>query len=102
MGATMKKRRTLVHLAIGLALLSSAAACGDDEEDSAGADNTLTISTKEYAFEIEGEEFHEIAMAKLVDGKSVDDVSVALAAASEEDENALEGIVEEESAIDDL
>jgi uncharacterized cupredoxin-like copper-binding protein len=78
--------------------------------------NTLHITERDYEFEVEGEltagsvsiavenlgaEIHEIGMAKLVDGHTVEEVRAALEAAGE-DEDPLEGLVEEDSVIDEL
>lgn len=108
-----------VVVALGLA------GCGTETDgtassegrDGSAAENTLRITEREYAFETSGEpvagsltievenagaELHEIAMAKLLDGKTPEDAKAALDAATEETENVLEGIAEEDSAIDDL
>lgn len=91
--------------------------CGftDDEGDGASG-NELRITETDYAFAVEGtptagtlsitvanqgSEMHEIAMGKLVAGKSVDDVRSALETAGEDDD-ALAGILEEDTALDDL
>ena len=89
------------------------ASCGDDSN----SDNTLQITARDYEFEVDGsveagalsiavensgEEFHEIAMGRLVDGQTVEDARAALEAADEETENPLDGIVEEGSVIDEL
>lgn len=120
-------QRTVARVAVSILLLTAVAACGDDDDDAAGTDdveqpagegeNTLTITEREYEFDVEGEveagalsiavtndgaEFHEIGMAKLVDGKTIDDVSAALETAGEDDEDALDGIIEEDATIDDL
>jgi hypothetical protein len=80
------------------------------------ADNTLHITQRDYEFEVDGAltagsvsiavenlgaEFHEIGMAKLIDGHTVDEVRAALEAASE-DEDPLTGLVEDDSLIDEL
>ena len=94
------------------------AASGTADDDSAPAtSNTLRITETEYEFTVEGElqagsvsiavenvgaEFHEIAMGKLVDGHTVDDVRAALDAADEQTDNPLEGILEDDTVIDDL
>ena len=80
------------------------------------ADNTLHITQRDYEFEVDGAstagsvsiavenlgaEFHEIGMAKLLDGHTVDEVRAALEAASE-DEDPLTGLVEDDSLIDEL
>ena len=124
----MGRRTTAVIAACLMAL--SLAACGDDGDNGAdnagsgsenagqsGGDNTLQIVESEYAFNITGEavagslaidvenagaELHEIGMAKLLDGKTMDDVRAALDAATEETENVLEGVAEEDTAIDEL
>ena len=119
-------RRTTALIAACLMALSLAA-CGDNgDNDSADAGgdaaegatgNTLEIIESEYAFNITGEpvagslaidvenagtELHEIGMAKLLDGKTMDDVRAALEAATPETENVLEGVTEEDAAIDEL
>ena len=78
--------------------------------------NTLHIIERDYEFQVEGQltagsvsiavenlgaEIHEIGMAKLVDGHTVDEVRAALEVAGE-DEDPLVGLVEEDSVIDDL
>jgi uncharacterized cupredoxin-like copper-binding protein len=78
--------------------------------------NTLHITESDYEFQVEGEltagsvsiavenlgsEIHEIGMARLVDGHTVEEVRAALEAAGE-DEDPLEGLVEEGSVIDEL
>jgi hypothetical protein len=82
--------------------------------DAAG--NTLHITERDYEFQVEGEltagsvsiavenlgaEIHEIGMAKLVDGHTVEEVRAALETAGE-DEDPLEGLVEDDSVIDEL
>ena len=94
-------------------LFIGVASCGDDSS----SDNTLQITARDYEFEVEGsvdagavsiavensgQEFHELAMGKLVDGRTVEDARAALEAADEETENPLDGIVEEDSVIDEL
>jgi hypothetical protein len=79
-------------------------------------DNTLRITQRDYEFQVDGAltagsvsiavenlgaEFHEIAMGRLVDGHTVDEVRAALEAATE-DEDPLTGLVEEDSVIDEL
>jgi hypothetical protein len=104
-------------IALSSVMLISAAGCGDDDDDAGGgSDNTLTVTAREYAFDVEGEiqagsvsiavdnageEVHELAIGKLVDGKSVDDVRAALEAAGDS-EDALDGIAESDSAIDSI
>ena len=106
-----------VLAAVGVPALLLLAACGEDSNDSiARTGNTLQVTASEYAFAAEGdleagavsisvenvgEEFHEIAMGRLLDGHTVDDVRAALEAAGEETEDPLDGIVDE-SVIDDL
>ena len=48
-----------------------------------------------------GSEIHEIGMARLVDGHTVEEVRAALETAGE-NEDPLVGLVEEDSAIDEL
>src|SRR5262245_26557982 len=106
--------RTLVVGLTAAALSVSAAGVASASTDT--TDNTLRITQRDYEFQVEGEltagtvsiavenlgtEFHEIAMAKLIDGHTVDDVRVALETATE-DENPLTGIVEDDNVIDDL
>jgi hypothetical protein len=87
--------------------------------DSAGGDaagNTLHITERDFEFQVEGEptagsvsiavenlgsEIHEIGMARLVDGHTVEEVRAALETAGE-DEDPLAGLVEEGSVIDEL
>ncbi len=64
-------------------------------------DGALTAGSVSIAVENLGAEFHEIGMAKLVDGHTVDEVRAALEAASE-DEDPLTGLVEDDSVIDEL
>ena len=118
----------VLRLVLVLALLLGVAACGDDDDggDGDGGDsaepagdgeNKLTVTERDYEFEVAGEvqagtlsiavsnegaELHEIAMAKLVEGKTLDDVRATLEAASEEEENVLEGVAEDDAVIDDL
>ncbi len=97
-------------------LIVGVASCGDDGSG-AGSGNTLKITERDYEFDVEGEveagsvsiavensgtELHEIGMAKLLDGKTADDVAAALEAADEETEDPLEGIVDDDNVIDDL
>lgn len=117
-------RKTL-RVALACAVVVGVAACGDDDDDGTVAgvdggttieDNVLTISAREYEFDVEGDvvagslsidvtnggaEAHEIGMARLVDGKTVDDVRAAAEATSDE-EDFLDGLTEEESVIDEL
>lgn len=110
---------------LAAALLVSLAACGSDEPDTdaqpqpgepAPQANLLTIVEKEYAFEVsgaveagtvsiavsnEGSEFHEIAMARFLEGKSLEDLLAALEK-SKGRGNPFKGIAEEESVIDEL
>ena len=65
------------------------------ESTSAG---DLTAGSVSIAVENLGAEVHEIGMAKLVDGHTVEEVRAALEAAGE-DEDPLEGLVEEGSVI---
>ena len=103
----MKARLGVIILLIGTA------SCGDDS----ASDNTLQITARDYEFDVDGpleagsvsiavensgQEFHEIAMGRLLDGQTVEDARAALEAADEETENPLDGIVEEDSVIDEL
>jgi hypothetical protein len=78
--------------------------------------NTLHITERDYEFHVEGEltagsvsiavenlgtEIHEIGMAKLVDGHTVDEARAALESAGEDDD-PLEGLVEDDNVIDEL
>jgi uncharacterized cupredoxin-like copper-binding protein len=78
--------------------------------------NTLRITERDYEFLVEGDltagsvsiavenlgaELHEVGMAKLVDGHTVEEVRAALEVAGE-DEDPLEGLVEEDNVIDEL
>ena len=105
--------KTRLVVALGACTLTGVAACGDDSN----SDNTLQITERDYEFELDGsveagsvsiavenkgEEFHEIAMGKLVDGQTVEDARAALEAANEDTENPLEGIVDDDSVIDEL
>jgi hypothetical protein len=113
---------TAAALALGVASTASAATDttepGHTMSTSGGeaTDNTLRITQRDYEFQVEGEltagavsiavenlgaEFHEIAMARLLDGHTVDEVRAALEAATE-DEDPLTGLVEEDSVIDEL
>lgn len=110
-------QRTAIRILLSLALVAGIAACGDDDDEDVGAgDNTLTITERDYEFDVDGElkagtvsisvtndgsEFHEIAMGKLVDGKTLDDVRAAAENATE-DEDPFSGLLEEDSTIDDL
>ena len=112
-------RRTMspVVAAAGVTAVLLLAACGDDSSAAtAGTDNMLQVTASDYKFAVQGEleagavsiavkndgeEFHEIAMGRLLDGHTVDDVRAALDAADEETENPLDGIVDQ-SVIDDL
>lgn len=109
-------------LLLGTAALASAAlaACGDDDDDetAAGAGEVLSVVLDEYNFafsgepisdtltikiENVGEEIHELAMGRLEEGKTIDDVRAALAAAGEEEPD-LDSVFEggDEEPIDDL
>ncbi len=104
-------------IAMSPVLLIGVASGSEPDDSAAGSDNTLRITASEYEFAVEGEleagvvsiavenvgdEFHEIAMGRLVDGRTVDDVRAALEAADEESDDPLDGLVEDGSVIDDL
>ena len=123
-------KRTFLRAAVCLALVAGIAACGDDDDDDVatddveapadgdGGDNTLTITEREYEFDVEGDveagdlsiavsnggaEIHEIGMAKLLDGKTVEDLQAAIeAAGDDQEEDIFEGITEEDAVIDEL
>src|SRR5688500_6212601 len=102
--------RTILRVVLSAALVIGVAACGDDgddDDDATGAgggdtsENVLTITAREYEFDVDGDvdagalsidvtndgaEFHELGMAKLTDGKTVDDVRAAMGAAGDDDE----------------
>ena len=116
----------LTAAALSFSVASTASASTDTTEPghtmdtTAGdaTDNTLHITQRDYEFEVDGAltagsvslavenlgaEFHEIAMAKLIEGHTVDEVRAALEAASEaEDEDPLSGLIEDGSVIDEL
>lgn len=119
-------RRALMVLMGCVLAVGGLAACGDDDaapdegttttQGEGAAANELSIVETDYAFSVEGapvagtlsitvanqgSEFHEIAMGKLVEGKTLDDVRAAAENASE-DEDAFGGVLEEETALDDL
>lgn len=111
--------KSCLSAVVVLAAVAGLAACGDDggsaEEKVAG---TLTITQTDYAFAVAGQpiagnvsitvtndgaEFHEIGMARLADGKTLEDLRTALAESSEEnDDETFGGVIEADSAIDDL
>jgi hypothetical protein len=123
----MKLRARGLRVLLVVGLVAALGACGDDDDSDAGetptteaeaaSGNVLTISEREYAFTVsgspkagtltigvsnEGEQLHEIAIAKLKAGKTLDDAKAALAQERSDDENPLVGITEEDAAIDDL
>jgi hypothetical protein len=104
--------RVVVAGVTALALFG--AACGDDDDDAttastdqpaatgdaSGGENVLEVGMQDYLFSLEGEleagaislamrnegeELHETAMARLQDGKTLDDVRAALEEAGGED-----------------
>jgi hypothetical protein len=114
----------LATAALSVSVAGTASAATDTTEPghtmstSAGSttDNTLRITQRDYEFQVDGTltagsvsiavenlgaEFHEIAMARLLDGHTVEEVRAALGAATEE-EDPLQGLVEEDSVIDEL
>jgi hypothetical protein len=110
-------RRQVGVIAMSPVLLIGVASGGEDDDSAAATNNILRITESEYEFAVEGEleagsvsiavenvgeEFHEIAMGRLLDGHTVDDVRAALEAADEEADNPLDGILEDDSVIDDL
>ena len=121
--------RRCLSAAVALAVVAGLAACGGDDSNGESDDggsapaeetvaSTLTVTDSDYAFAVEGEpvagnlsiavtndgaEFHEIAMARLADGKTLEDFRTALAESSEEDDDdTYGGVIEADSAIDDL
>lgn len=89
------------------------AACSDDE---GGGDNVISLGASEYAFTTSGEpkagsvtlelentgaEIHEFGMARLVGDSTLEDVQAALDAAGPDEEADFEGILEDDSVIDD-
>lgn len=114
--------RTILRVVLSLALVIGVSACGDDDDDTAAggdtAANVLRITAREYEFDVEGDvdagalsiavandgaEFHELAMSKLADGKTLDDARAALENATDDhDEDPLAGITEGDAVIDDL
>lgn len=124
-----RRVRSGAAVALALALAAGVAACGDDDStDTSGTEPTeepgtsevsaLSITERDYEFELDGEltagrvsitvtnegaEFHELAMARLTDGKTLEDFRAALAESSEEDDDeTFGGVVEADSTIDDL
>src|SRR5262245_14078256 len=106
--------RTLVVGATAAALSFGVAGTASASTDA--GDNTLHITQRDFEFQIDGAltagsvsiavenlgtELHELAMGRLVDGHTVDEVRAALESATE-DEDALQGLVEEGSVIDEL
>ncbi|MFN2524959.1 MAG: hypothetical protein ABR505_01650 [Actinomycetota bacterium] len=115
--------RVILSLTVAIATV----ACGgDNTSGEAGAagqndrqaqpENTLTITERDYEFAVEGEieagtvsiavtnegaEFHEIAMARLLQGKTLEDVRSALESSNGQG-NVLDGVVEDDAVIDDL
>lgn len=100
-----------------------ASACGDDgAEPGSGATpatevNTLTITERDYSFDVEGDveagvvsiavtnqgtEFHEIAMAPLREGVTLEEALDEIGSIEEFDEKVLGKLVVEDSPIDDL
>src|SRR5262245_46558673 len=104
-------------LVVGLtAAALSISAAGTASASTETTDNTLHIAQRDYEFQVDGAltagsvsiavenlgaELHELAMAKLVDGHTVEDVRAALESATE-DEDPLEGLVDMDSAIVEL
>jgi uncharacterized cupredoxin-like copper-binding protein len=100
-------------LVVAVVLALTVTGCGDDGGgDTSG--NTLTIREDDHSFAVEGEvtagivtldirnvghAIHEVAMAKLKPGKTLDDVKAAL---EQQDESAFGEIAEGDSPIDDL
>lgn len=105
-------------LRAAICLVIVATACAQDEgPDATSGASVLSITERDYSFDVSGEvdagtlsirvanrgqELHEIAMAKLVDGKTVQDAREALQAATEEDEDPLAGIADDETPISGL
>ncbi len=97
----------------GLSLLVIGLASGGHSGDSVeGTENTLRITASEYEFAVEGgleagtvsiaidnvgDEFHEVAVGRLLDGQTVDDARTALETADSDD--PLEGILEENTVL---
>jgi uncharacterized cupredoxin-like copper-binding protein len=119
--------KKLFSVVAALLIAMTVGACGNDDpavesgdessQSEAPAENKVSIIETNYAFQVsgpvkagtvslevsnQGTEFHETAFAKIVDGKTIDDVKAALDAATRETENPLEGVAEEESAMDGL
>lgn len=118
-------KRVLVFVAACL-LAAGSAACGEDDpavgtdeqsQSEAPASNTVKVTETNYAFQVDGSlragtvtlevenagtELHEVAMAKLLDGKTMEDVKAALDKATPETEFALEGVAEEDTPFDDI
>jgi hypothetical protein len=114
--------RVPLRVVLVAALLAFGMSCADDTSEPTAtsepaADNVLKIVEREYEFAVsgtpsagtltvdvsnEGKEWHELAMAKLLDGKTIEDLRTALEGA-EEDEDPFEGIADESAeAVDDL
>ena len=115
----------IVCAVCAVSLIAAASSCATDEPEepeatataAADGENVLTISTREYEFAVsgeptagtltidvtnEGEEWHEIVMAKLKDGKTLDDVRTALEEAGEDEDPFDEFGDENGRVIDDL
>ena len=101
-------------MAMSPVLLIGVASGGQSDDSAEGADNVLRITASEYEFAVEGEleagtvsiavdnvgdEFHEVAVGRLLDGHTVDDVRAALETADEDTDDPLEGIVEENGVL---
>lgn len=109
----MASNRLLLHFVLVVGLVAAGTACGTGSD----AGNVLTITEREYAFEVEGEarsgtltieventgkEWHELAMVKLKRGKTLADARKALEEAKEDEEPSFGAIADENEVIDDL
>lgn len=115
----------IVRIVSVIVLAAVPLSCATDEPEQPEAiataaddgENVLTITERDYEFEVsgqpvagtltvdvtnEGEEWHEIVMAKLQDGKTLDDVRTALEEAGEDEDPFAEFADDSGTVIDDL
>jgi hypothetical protein len=104
-----------VPLLLGALFSMGLVACGSDS--ASGTSNALHIVEKEYGFEVDGDlnagaitidvrnsgkEAHMASFGKLTAGKTVADARVAMKNARPDDQNPLNGLLEEDTPLDDV
>jgi hypothetical protein len=116
------RTRSILSAMAVLGGLGAGTACDGDDlgaspEDTGGPDNTLRIVQRDYAFEVTGEltagdvtiqvenrgrQMHELAMVRLQEGRTLDDVRAALARGSDDESPLASVAAETDGPIDDL